>query len=332
MTDQASRPTSGPQPDGTWGVLLMAYGSPSRPEEIAAYYTHIRGGRPPSTELLEELRERYAAIGGRSPLPEITERQAAALERRLNAGGGSWRVYVGMRHWQPWIADAVRRMADDGIRRAVGLALAPHDSRMSAGAYVESARQALDALEPERRPAVRFVRSWATHPLLADALARRLQAVLEQAGGEPVALFTAHSLPERILSWDDPYPREVEATCRAIVERVGLEPGRWRIAYQSQGRTAEPWLGPTLESALQECAQSGARQVVVCPVGFVADHLEVLYDIDIEARALANRLGLRLERTPSFNDAPDFIEVLADVVMTAASGQGPEAGEEAPVR
>ena len=329
MTDSASRPTAGPQADGTWGVLLMAYGSPSRPEEVAPYYTHIRGGRPPSAELLEELQGRYAAIGGRSPLPEITERQASALERRLNAGGGSWRVYVGMRHWQPWIADAVRQMADDGIRRAVGLALAPHDSRMSAGAYIEAAERALEALEPERRPSVRYVRSWATHPLLADALARRLQAVLETVGGEPVVLFTAHSLPERILSWDDPYPREVEATCRAIVERVGLEPGRWRIAYQSQGRTAEPWLGPTLESALQECAQSGARHVVVCPVGFVADHLEVLYDIDIEARALADTLGLRLERTPSLNDAPDFIEALADIVMAAAAGRDRMADEEA---
>ena len=321
MSGQASGGAAGPGGSGLRGVLLMAYGSPERPEEIPAYYTHIRGGRPPSPELLEELRRRYEAIGGRSPLGEITARQAAALERRLNAGGSSWRVYVGMRHWRPWIADAVRQMAGDGVQEAVGLALAPQASRMSSGAYVEAARQALEALEPARRPAVRFVESWASHPLLADALARRLLAVLERAGGEPAVLFTAHSLPERILTWGDPYPREVEATAGAVAERVGLPPGRWRIAYQSQGRTPEPWLGPSLDEALQRLADAGVRHVVVCPVGFVADHLEVLYDLDIEAAALARRLGLRLERTPSLNDAPDFIEALADIVTAAAAGQ-----------
>lgn len=325
------------------GVLLMAYGSPERPEDVAAYYTHIRGGRPPSPELLEELQGRYAAIGGRSPLAEITARQAAALERRLNRGGmaegppdaaaagapaqgcPAWKVYVGMRHWRPWIADAVAQMAADGVSRAVGLALAPHDSRMSVGAYVEAAQKALDALDPARRPAMRFVRSWADHPLFVEALARRLRDALAAASPDAAVLFTAHSLPERILAWDDPYPRELDRTCRAVAGRLGLDPARWRFAYQSQGRTPEPWLGPSLDEALRRLAAEGVRDVVVCPVGFVSDHLEVLYDIDIEAAQLAKRLGLRLTRTPSLNDAPDFVEALAAIVTEAAGADHREA-------
>ena len=319
----------------------MAYGTPERPEDLAAYYTHIRGGRPPSPELLEELRSRYEAIGGRSPLAEITARQAAALERRLNErpGGVRWKVYVGMRHWRPWIADALQQMAADGVRRAVGVALAPHDSKMSVGAYIEAAQRALEAMQPDRRPAMRFVRSWADHPLFVEAVAVRLVRALEAVAGRPegkgvdgedrgeedrwAVLFTAHSLPERILAWDDPYPRELDKTCRAVAARVGLDGARWRFAYQSQGRTPEPWLGPSLDEALRRLADEGVRDVVVCPVGFVSDHLEVLYDLDIEAAQLAGRLGMRLTRTPSLNDSPDFVEALAAIVTEAMEGSAP---------
>lgn len=320
------------------GVLLMAYGSPDRLEDLAAYYTHVRGGRAPSAELLEELKSRYLAIGGRSPLNEVTARQAAALQRRLDTGGRPdgvrWKVYVGMRHWRPWIAEAIRQMAADGVEAAVGVALAPHDSRMSVGAYIEAARQALATLPPDSRPAVRFVRSWADQPRFVEALASRLARALKEAAGSPqegsgggsprrAVVFTAHSLPRRILSWDDPYPREVERTCRAVAARVGLDEGHWLLAYQSQGRTPEPWLGPSLEAALRRLAGEGVRHVVVCPVGFVSDHLEVLYDIDIEAARLADELGMRLTRTPSLNDDPDFIEALAAIVAGAGEGWTP---------
>ncbi|MEW6048290.1 MAG: ferrochelatase [Bacillota bacterium] len=313
------------------GVLLMAYGSPERVEDLEAYYTHIRGGRPPSPELLSELRARYERIGSRSPLAQVTFRQAQALERRLKcAGGRPWKVYVGMRHWRPWILDAVSQMAADGVRQGVGLALAPHASRMSTGAYLEAARRALAQIDEAARPALRFVESWADHPLFVEALARRVQYALEQAGvtgveadgagrdevGDWAVLFTAHSLPERILSWGDPYPQELERTCRAVAARLGITGARWRFAYQSQGRTPEPWLGPALDDVLRQMASESVRRVVVCPAGFVSDHLEVLYDIDVEAAALARQLGIELFRTDSLNDAPDFIEALAAIILS----------------
>ena len=303
-------------PAGRRGVLLMAYGSPTSLEEVEPYYTHIRGGRRPSPQALQELQERYRAIGGSSPLPAITQRQARALQARLGEG---WQVYVGMRHWTPWIAEAVSRMAADGIREAVGVALAPQYSRMSVELYVEAAEAARRELGAHDLQ-VRYVRSWCRHPAFVRCWADRLARALAAEGFQQAhVLFTAHSLPERILQWNDPYPQELHDTCQAVAAACGLEPARWSFAYQSQGRTPEPWLGPTLEQALQELARQGLRRVVVCPVGFVADHLEVLYDIDIEARAAALQMGMELARTESLNDAPDFIEALAHVVTAAAA-------------
>ena len=309
------------QPPGVrTGVLLMAYGSPTRPDEVEAYYTHIRGGRRPSPQAVEELRARYEAIGGASPLNEITARQGQALQRAL---GDGWAVYVGMRHWAPWIADAVKRMASDGIRQAVGLALAPQYSRMSVELYIEAAEAARRELRSGQLE-LSYVRSWCRHPVFVGALARRVRRQLAQPGfGEAHVLFTAHSLPRRILEWDDPYPRELQETCQAVASAVGLGQARWSVAYQSQGRTPEPWLGPTLEEALKDLARQGVRQVVVCPAGFVADHLEVLYDIDVEGQAVARELGMALTRTQSLNDAPDFIEALAAIVRERmADGTG----------
>ena len=301
------------------GVLLMAYGTPGSLDEVEAYYTHIRGGRQPSRELLDELMERYRAIGGRSPLLDITRRQAAALEAALNgAQEKTYRVYVGMKHAAPFIADAVAQMAGDGLSHGVAAALAPHYSRMSIGGYINTVKKALGTL-PSPLP-MTFVESWHDHPsfleVLAETLAEALGRLSEAERSSVHAIFTAHSLPARILEWDDPYPRELRRTCEEVARLAGIQ--RWDFAYQSAGRTADPWLGPDLKEVLQRLHAEGKRVVVICPVGFVADHLEVLYDIDVECRQLAASLGMRLERAPSLNDRPRFIAALAEVVRAHA--------------
>jgi ferrochelatase len=294
-----------------WGVLLMAYGSPEKIADVEAYFTHIRGGRQPSPEAVADLKERYRRIGGRSPLPEITYRQAHALEARLNAAEERWCVYVGMRHWKPFISEKIAQMVADNVRKAVGLALAPHYSRMSVGAYIEVAQQAL--LETKSSIQMRFVESWHLQPFFIRALSERISLSLERFSPQErqrlTVVFTAHSLPERILGWNDPYPRQLRETCAALAQKLQL--ARWRFAYQSAGHTAEPWLGPDLLEALAELQE---QAVLICPVGFVSDHLEVLYDIDIESRQRAVELGIHLERTDSLNDDPTFIRALAEVV------------------
>lgn len=295
---------SGPMSDA---VLLMAYGSPETLADVERYYTHIRGGRRPSPELLAELIGRYRAIGGRSPLGEITRRQAAALEGRLRERGLQASVRVGMKHSPPFIADVVAQLGDERIRRAVGLVLAPHYSRLSVGAYIEAAERA--------RPAtlqMTYVESWHDHPGFLVSTAARLGETMNRFTEDPFVLFTAHALPERILSWQDPYPDQVRGSAQAAAGLAGV--ARWDVAFQSAGRTAEPWLGPDLGTVLSRLRDQGERAVVICPIGFVADHLEVLYDIDVEAQAQARALGLRLARTAMPNDAPDFIAALADLV------------------
>lgn len=297
------------------GVLLMAYGSPKTLDEVEAYYTHIRGGRKPPPEAVEELKKRYRRIGGRSPLVEITRAQARALERALNANPSrTYRVYVGMKHWRPFLHEAIGRMAAEGVERAVALALAPHYSKLSVGAYIEAAQEALKVHPLE----MRFVESWHLQPTFVAAWASRLRAALETFGPEErdavEVVFMAHSLPERILQWDDPYPQQLKETAEAIIQRVGLPASRWRLAYQSQSATGEPWLGPDVLDVLEELAAQGRQAVLVCPIGFVADHLEVLYDIDVECRKKAGQLGLHLERVDSLNDDPRFIRALAAVV------------------
>jgi ferrochelatase len=305
------------------GVLLMAYGTPRSLDEVEAYYTHIRGGRRPLPEMIEGLVARYRAIGGLSPLLDITRRQAAALEAALNgAQGKSFRVYVGMKHAPPFIADAVSDMASDGLSRGLAMALAPHYSRMSIGGYINTVKKALGDLPSP--PPMAFVESWHDHPTFLGALAEGLEEALGRLSqaerGAVHVIFTAHSLPARILEWDDPYPRELRRTCEGVARLVGLQ--RWDFAYQSAGHTPDPWLGPDVKEVLERLAAEGKRPVVICPVGFVADHLEVLYDIDVECQALAASLGMRLERTPSPNDRPRFIAALAEIVRSHLRAPG----------
>lgn len=301
------------------GVLMMAYGGPNSLEDIPAYLLDVRGGRPYSDELLAELTERYRAIGGRSQIVELTQAQAAGVERELNnaaaeAAGLTFRTYVGMRHWHPYIREVVPDILADGVDTLVAIVMAPHYSRMSVGAYLEQLDKALQ--ENNASVPVLSIESWKTQPAFIAAVAGRIRDALERFPAEErddVALvFTAHSLPERILQWGDPYPEELRISVETVVAEV--KPRRWRFAYQSAGATADPWLGPALEETLEALAGEGVRNVLVVPIGFVCDHVEVLYDIDIEARELANSLGMRLERTESLNDHPLLCRAVADAV------------------
>ncbi len=296
-------------------VLLLAYGGPERLDQVEAYYTAIRRGSPPPGRLLDALIGRYAAIGGGSPLSRIVEDQRAALERELERRGDPVRVYAGMRHITPFIGEVVARMAADGVDEAVAIALAPHASSTSTGAYRRALDAATSALGPGG-PVVAFVESWHTQPRFLEALAAATEEALaltaDRAGAQLV--FTAHSLPLRALAGGDPYPVQLAETARLVAARVGRD--AFTIAYQSAGRTDEPWLGPDLRDEIRRLAAGGVREVVVNPIGFVADHLEVLYDIDIEAAAVARELGIHLVRARALNDDPTFIAGLADLVAT----------------
>ena len=283
-------------------VLLLAHGTPESLDDMPEYLTRVRGGRPPSAELVEEMRANYGAIGGRSPLTDITRAQAAALSSAL----GGMAVFVGMRNWRPYIADALAAAAAAGVREMVAVPMAPQFSTLSVAKYGE----AVEAARP-REMEVRFVRSWHEHPGLLDAFAEKVRAARASAAWDRV-LFTAHSLPMRVVAQGDPYPDEVAATARGVAERAGVS--QYGRAYQSAGRTPEPWLGPALEEALAAAAAEGARRVLAVPVGFVCDHTEILFDIDVQAAQAARRLGLEIGRTESLNTSPTFIRALADLV------------------
>ncbi len=304
------------------GVLLMAYGGPDSLEDIEPYLLDIRGGRPTSRELVEEIKERYALIGGQSPILEITQQQAEALERHLSqAGEARFRTYVGMRHWQPRIREVVAQMAQDGIERAVALVMAPHYSQMSIGAYFKRLDEALDDLGV--RITFNRIESWHNHPGFISALTEKAAHALTRfandgAEGLPKVIFSAHSLPTRILDWGDPYDTQLRETATLVAEQLSLPPDRWLFCYQSAGRSAEPWLGPQIEQVIVELAQAGEQRLLVVPIGFVCDHVEILYDLDIEARQLAETHGARLERSKSLNASPAFIAALADIVRRSA--------------
>jgi ferrochelatase len=277
-------------------VILMAYGSPAQPADIPAYFADIHEGRPVSREAVEELTERYRRIGGRSPLDEITEAQRAALEREFGLP-----VYVGMKHWRPRIAEAVEAALAGGADTLVGLVLAPHYSTLSIAGYRERLEQALAG-----RAELVFIESWHDHEPFIDVLADRVR------GFDGHVVFTAHSLPERILRDGDPYRDQLLETSRLIADRA--QHPDWSFAFQSASDTGEPWLGPDILQELDALAANGVRCALVCPVGFVSDHLEILWDLDVEAREKASKLGLELERIQSLNDDPRFITALGALV------------------
>jgi protoporphyrin/coproporphyrin ferrochelatase len=302
----------------TDAVLLMAYGSPDRLDQVEAYYTDIRRGSPPPPHLLEELLGRYRAIGGGSPLSRLVEEQRAALEAALDARGMAVRVYAGMRHIAPRIADIVKGMAADGVTRFTAIALAPQASSNAAG-YRRAVDAALEEIASAggAPPIVDIVASWHDEPRFIEALAQTALEAYERFEDKDGVrfMFTAHSLPARVLAEGDPYPRELAATAGLVARRLGIDD--YQFAFQSAGRTGEPWLGPDILAEIRRLAAEGVRGLVIRPVGFVADHLEVLYDIDIEAQGVAREVGIRLERARSLNTDPVFIAGLADVAAAS---------------
>ena len=308
------------------GVLVMAYGTASGRDDIERYYTDIRGGRAPSPEHLAELMDRYAAIGNTFPLRETTRKQAEGLVERLNGDGTTYRAYLGMKHSPPSITDAVGRMRAEGVQHAIGIVMAPHWSGMSVETYLERVRGALDELRGG--PSFSFVRSYHAHPSFVKFLATRVADTLEgltpEERGGAMVLFTAHSLPTRVLEDGSlrcktcecadscRYRDSLQETADLVAATLGLE--RFGIAWQSAGRTSDPWWGPPVEESILEAAALGHPAVIVCSAGFVADHLEILYDLDIEAKSVAERAGIRFARTEMPNADPAYLDILAAVV------------------
>ena len=303
-------------------VVLMAYGTPRTPDEIEPYYTDIRRGRPPTPEALADLTNRYATIGGVSPLAQLTEAQAAGLQLALDAAEpGRFEVSLGLKHADPKVEHTARRVASDGVDAVVGLVLAPHYSSYSIGQYLDRIRQGV--AESGADIPVVGVESWAVEPtfvqFLADDLDRRVAAMRERTGGPVRVLFTAHSLPQRIIDTGDPYPDELRSTAEAVAARIGLTEGEdWQIAWQSAGRTPEPWIGPDILEVIDSLADADVAGVIVSACGFVADHLEVLYDLDIEAADRAASHGLAFDRTACVNDDATIMSALADRVRGVA--------------
>ncbi len=288
-------------------VLLLAHGSPESPADVPAFVNYVTGGRPVPDAVIEEVKYRYSLIG-KSPLTEITLAQRAALEHEL-----ALPVYVGMRNWKPFIADTVRRMMAEGVEQVLAICLAPQNSSTSVGLY----RKALMA---EMRPeiSVLFVESWHDHPLLVRAFAERLEpawrAASRDAGAALPVIFTAHSVPTRTIQAGDPYEQQAKETARLVGQSVpALKTELQHFAFQSQGMSGGPWLGPTVESAMLDLKKQGHEGVVIAPVGFVCDHVEVLYDVDIGFRKFAEEQGLGLWRTESLNTSPTFISALAEL-------------------
>jgi ferrochelatase len=299
------------------GLVVMAYGTPASPDDVAAYYTHIRRGRAPSAEELADLTRRYAAIGGLSPLAERTRDQVGAIAAALGADEpGRWTVTLGNKHVPPFVEDAVTDLAVAAVD-VVGLVLAPHFSRGSVGEYHERA----SAAARECGLAYVGIDAWYDEPAWLDAQADRVRFALGALPGKTKVLFTAHSLPERVLAGGDPYPDQLRQSAAAVAGRAGLDASpRWALAWQSAGRTPEPWRGPDVRDAIRDLAASGgAEGVLVCPQGFVSDHLEVLYDLDIDARRVATESGLVFARTASINDDPAVMAALAGRVRRAAA-------------
>jgi len=300
------------------GILLLAYGSPETPDQVEPYFRHIRGGRAPSPEAVENLQQRYALIGGRTPLLGITTETARDLQATLDARApGEYRTYVAMKHWHPFIGDVVPAIAADGVRRVIAIVLAPHYSRMSVGGYRQYVEDSIAKLDSPLE--LTFVESWHLHPefiaLIADRVREGLAAFPADQRDETCVVFSAHSLPARIRTWGDPYEAQLRASCEAVARTAQLR--QWRFAWQSAGHTGEPWLGPDIVDYLETLHGEGVRTVLSVPIGFVCDHLEVLFDIDHEATQQAESLGMSLRRTRMPNATPELVAVLDAIVASA---------------
>jgi len=307
MNTRMNKPNESPT-----GVFLMAHGAPESVDDIPEYLRNIRGGTESTSETIQIIRDRYEQIGGKSPLRKITEELCVRLESFLNQQGVQFKVYCGMRNWSPYIYDEVKRMKEDGIKRVVTICLAPQFSTWSTRLYFNVFKEALKSCDIEGLD-VRYIGSWADHPLLIDAFEEKYQAALAKL--EPKAsvytIFTAHSIPAESIELGDPYGEEFDKTVKKLVERI--QPNNWFKAYQSQGMIPVPWLGPTVESVLDKIARQGSKTVLMVPVGFVCDHVEILFDIDIEFSEYAKERKLNLYRTESLNLSPTFVETLASV-------------------
>ena len=301
------------------GVLVMAYGTPASPAQVEAFYTDVRRGQPPSEEQLADLVRRYEAIGGVSPLSRRTGEQVAGIQRQLELRfPGRYVSTLGNKHADPRIEDALESLAGQGVREVVGLVLAPHYSRASVGEYLARAAERAKALGISAA----FVEHWHDNPVLIELLADRVRAAVESLGaegqvardsGELLLLVTAHSLPIRVVRDGDPYEDQLRRTGELVASASGL--ARWDVGWQSAGRTPEPWIGPDILDRLRALPAERVRAVVVCPAGFTSDHLEILYDLDIEARRVAAETGVAFARTASLNAEPTMCAALADLVV-----------------
>ena len=305
-------------------LLLLAFGGPRSLDEVEFLLTRLFKGRIPSPEQLDRVKERYRLIGGSSPLPEITWGQAKALEKKLNAKGYPFKSYVGMRYAPPLIEETLKEILRDGIKSVIAIPMAPFRSRASTGAYVEEVNRVQRDLGEVLE--ISFVEGWYLHPLFLESIREKIREGLKEFNQEERKgvhlLFTAHSLPESVIK-NDPYAREIEASIKGVLE--GIEPFPWHMAYQSKGGGPEEWVGPDVESVLEDLSGEKVREVLVVPIGFVSDHIEILYDIDILYRKKAESLGMILRRTPSLNKSEKFIEALAAMVekhIRKLKGQG----------
>jgi protoporphyrin/coproporphyrin ferrochelatase len=297
-------------------ILLIAHGSPEKVEDIPAFLQNISRGRPMSDAVVQEVQHRYAQIGV-SPLTCMTMGQANGVARELGLP-----TYIGMRNWDPYIADALKQMTDDGVEQAVAICLAPHNSRTSVGLYKQ-------VLFGAGAPfAIDFVEEWHDHPLLVEAFADRLRtawnAASEEYGSPLPVIFTAHSVPKRTIEEGDPYEAQTRETAALVAAKVP-EIGKWQFAFQSQGMSGGEWLGPTVEDTITGLKEAGHKAVFLQPIGFVCDHVEVLYDIDIMFRDYAQERGMKLYRAESLNDSPLFVRALADLAKTRLAAMSPVA-------
>ncbi len=303
------------------GILFMAYGGPENLEEMPGYLADIRAGRVTGHAVLDEISNNYRLIGGKSPLPEFTRAQVDATMQALESTGRPLKAYIGMRHWSPWIEDAVRDMLDDGIEQAIAIVLAPHYSSMSVEKYQKKIKAALKMNHGHIDFA--FINDYHTEPGYITALADRVRGgIAEWPEGERDdvhVVLSAHSLPVRIIKEGDPYADQLMESAKLVAAQAGLRDDQWSWSFQSAGRSPEPWLGPQLDEHLRALAEKGVKKVVSVPVGFVSDHVEILFDIDIAAQEVAQELGMRLVRPPALNTDPLFIGTLASVIERQAA-------------